>query len=62
MSKHPLDRQSGASKSRLEKFTEVEKASLPSAATKTLQRRPRTNDGESRAKAFSRIERTGSAG
>jgi hypothetical protein len=56
MSKHPLDHDRGASSSRLAKFAAVERSEQPSAASKTLQQRPRTQS-ETRAKQFARIER-----
>ena len=56
MSKHPLDHDRGASTSRLEKFAAVERGAQPSAASKLLQQRPRTQS-ETRAKQFARIER-----
>lgn len=61
MAKHPLDHDHGASKGRLEKFTAAERATQPSAATKDLQKRGRTQ-GAGKVKAFTRIEKTGSAG
>jgi len=61
MAKHPLDHDHGASNGRLEKFTAAAKAELPSRATRDLQQRGRTK-GDGKLKAFTRIEKTGSAG
>ncbi|MFN4099808.1 MAG: hypothetical protein ACK4GT_08525 [Pararhodobacter sp.] len=60
MSKHPLDRDRGPSTARLEKFTAAAKAELPSRAARDLQQRERTK-GDGKVKAFTRIEKTGSA-
>ncbi|PWE31672.1 hypothetical protein [Pararhodobacter marinus] len=61
MSKHPLDHDHGPSKGRLEKFTAAEKAEMPSAATRELQKRERTK-GEAKLRAYTRIEKGGVSG
>ena len=61
MSKHPLDHDRGESKGRMTKFVAAEKAEMPSSATKELQKRARTQ-GEGKLRAYTKIEKTGSAG
>ncbi|HPD94046.1 MAG: hypothetical protein H6900_04730 [Rhodobacter sp.] len=60
MSKHPLDHDHGASGSKMAKFAEIERGKQPAQATKDLQQRERAK-GDAKLKAYSKIERTGSA-
>ena len=57
MSKHPLDHAKPATGQRTARFVESEKATTPSAATRSLQQRPRTQ-GDGKLREFTRIERS----
>jgi hypothetical protein len=60
MSRHPLDRQEGASPSRAERFAEIERkkgeeGSHPAA--KKAHRQPKDRSESTRLKEFTRVER-----
>ncbi|WP_323035209.1 hypothetical protein [Pararhodobacter sp.] len=56
MGKHPLDHGRAPSTARLDRFVDVERATRPSNAAKTLQQRPRKTEA-SRLERFAKIER-----
>lgn len=56
MSKHPLDHDHSGSTSRLDRFTDLERAKKPSEAAKALQRRAKDLE-DSRLEKFTKIER-----
>lgn len=56
MSKHPLDHGRENKGERLERFTEIERAQKPSAASETLQKRP-LDEPDSRLERYTEIER-----
>lgn len=60
MSKHPLDRQTGESPSRAERYAEIERRTAPEGshpAAKKAQRQPRERSESTRLKEFARVER-----
>jgi hypothetical protein len=60
MSRHPLDRQDGASPSRPERFAEIERKQAAEGshpATKSVLKRPKDRAEGTRLKEYARVER-----